>query len=53
MSFTKLAYDTNAYKSAVQQSMRQGSYHLNKPKVSETQCYPYPVSVIPQQTTFI
>tara|TARA_B110000211_G_scaffold223534_1_gene273521 strand:+ start:478 stop:1086 length:609 start_codon:yes stop_codon:yes gene_type:complete len=49
MSFTKLPYDAKAYKSTVQQSQRQGSYHLNKPRVSATQCYPYPVSVIPQQ----
>jgi len=49
MSFTKLNYDKDAYAAYTKQSERTGSYHLEKPRVSSKQCYPYPVSVIPQQ----
>jgi len=49
MSFTKLSYDKDAYKTNIKQSERPCAYHIEKPPVSSKQCYPYPVSVIPQQ----
>ena len=49
MSFTKLSHDKQAYKTTINQSVKNASYQLNKPRVSCKQCYPYPVSVIPQQ----
>ena len=49
MSFTKLAYDKDTYQINLKQSERPGSYHIEKPSVSSKQCYPYPVSVIPQK----
>ena len=49
MSFTKLSYDKGAYKNAINQSIKPGSYYLDKPRIDCSHCYPYPVSVIPQQ----
>ena len=49
MSFTKLAYDKEAYKTTISQSVKQAKYQITKPRISCQQCYPYPVSVRPQQ----
>ncbi len=47
MSFTKLAYDKETYKTDIKQSKKSGLYYLEQPQ--NNQCYPYPVSVIPQK----
>ena len=49
MSFTKLSYDKEAYKTAINESIKPGSYYLNKPRIDCQHCYPYPVSVVPQE----
>ena len=40
MSFNRLNYDTGTYKKELNQSVGPGVYHLNKPQVTCTPCYP-------------
>ena len=50
MSFTKKFYDKETCKQNIKETKQSSSYYLNAPSVNSENCYPYPVSVIPQKT---
>ena len=41
MSVTRLSYDQGAYQYKINNSVRDGLYQLDKPRVKCNQCYPY------------
>tara|TARA_B110000211_G_scaffold235008_1_gene308371 strand:+ start:11832 stop:12479 length:648 start_codon:yes stop_codon:yes gene_type:complete len=51
MSFTRLKYDTGAYKLNINQAAASANYEISKPRVASKQCYPHPTTQHLEQHT--
>ena len=56
MSVTRLSYDKEAYRHKINNSVRDGLYRTDLPRVNCKQCYPYkkttPIEVSPSEESF-